>query len=79
MFGAQFYNERTSWDEIKSVLEVMEAGDWTSVYTYDHFGKMDLTPLPSWYVVYRDNGSVGVDGVGLGIMGNAFKPFKTDS
>ena len=30
-----------SWDEIKSVLEVMEAGDWTSVYTYDHF-------VPPW-------------------------------
>ena len=41
MFGSQFYNERTSWDEIKSVLEVMEAGDWTSVYTYDHF-------VPPW-------------------------------
>ena len=41
MFGSQFYNERTSWDEIKSVLEVMEAGDWTSVYVYDHF-------VPPW-------------------------------
>ena len=37
MFGAQLLNQRTSWLEIKSVLAVMEAGPWTSVYTYDHF------------------------------------------
>jgi alkanesulfonate monooxygenase SsuD/methylene tetrahydromethanopterin reductase-like flavin-dependent oxidoreductase (luciferase family) len=41
MFGSQFYNQQTSWKEIKSVLEVMEAGRWTSVYTYDHF-------VPPW-------------------------------
>ena len=37
MFGSQFYNQETSWEDIKNVLEVMEAGRWTSVYTYDHF------------------------------------------
>ena len=41
MFGSQFYNQQTSWEEIKSVLAVMEAGSWTSVYTYDHF-------VPPW-------------------------------
>ena len=41
MFGSQFYNQQTSWEEIKSVLAVMEAGRWTSVYTYDHF-------VPPW-------------------------------
>ena len=41
MFGSQFYNQLTSWGEIKSVLEVMEAGRWSSVYTYDHF-------VPPW-------------------------------
>jgi len=41
MFGSQFYNQLTSWEEIKSVLEVMEAGRWSSVYTYDHF-------VPPW-------------------------------
>jgi len=41
MFGSQFYNQQTSWEDIKSVLEVMEAGRWTSVYTYDHF-------VPPW-------------------------------
>ena len=41
MFGSQFYNQQTSWEEIKSVLEVMEAGRWSSVYTYDHF-------VPPW-------------------------------
>jgi len=41
MFGSQFYNQQTSWEEIKSVLAVMEEGRWTSVYTYDHF-------LPPW-------------------------------
>lgn len=41
MFGSQFYNQLTSWEEIKSVLDVMEAGRWSSVYTYDHF-------VPPW-------------------------------
>ena len=41
MFGSQFYNQLTSWETIKSVLEVMEQGRWTSVYTYDHF-------VPPW-------------------------------
>ena len=41
MFGSQFYNQLTSWETIKSVLDVMEAGRWTSVYTYDHF-------VPPW-------------------------------
>jgi len=41
MFGSQLYNQQTSWSEITSVLDVMEAGRWTSVYTYDHF-------LPPW-------------------------------
>ena len=37
MFGSQFLNHQTSWEEIKRVLAVMESGRWTSVYTYDHF------------------------------------------
>ena len=41
MFGSQFHNQQTSWEEIKSVLDVMEAGRWSSVYTYDHF-------VPPW-------------------------------
>ena len=41
MFGSQFYNQLTSWETIKSVLNVMEQGRWTSVYTYDHF-------VPPW-------------------------------
>lgn len=41
MFGSQFYNQSTSWAAMQSVLEVMEQGHWTSVYTYDHF-------LPPW-------------------------------
>ena len=41
MFGSQLYNQQTSWADITAVLKVMEAGRWTSVYTYDHF-------LPPW-------------------------------
>lgn len=41
MFGSQLHNQQTSWEEIKSVLAVMEAGRWTSAYTYDHF-------IPPW-------------------------------
>ena len=37
MFGSQLVNEQATWEEIKAVLEVMEAGRWTSVYAYDHF------------------------------------------
>ena len=41
MFGSQLYNQQTSWEEITAVLNVMEQGRWTSVYTYDHF-------IPPW-------------------------------
>ena len=37
MFGSQLVNENATWDEVGAVLEVMEAGRWTSVYAYDHF------------------------------------------
>ncbi|GIS96844.1 MAG: hypothetical protein CM1200mP24_01280 [Gammaproteobacteria bacterium] len=42
MFGSQLVNEQATWDDIKSVLEVMEAGRWTSVFAYDHF-------IPPWH------------------------------
>ena len=41
MFSSQLYNQATSWEEIVSVLETMEAGRWESVYFYDHF-------VPPW-------------------------------
>ena len=41
MFGAQLVNENADWDEISAVVEVLEAGRWTSVYAYDHF-------IPPW-------------------------------
>ena len=37
MFGSTLRNHDTSWEDIKAVLAVMEAGRWTSAYTYDHF------------------------------------------
>ncbi len=51
MFGAQLYNVGTSWDEITSVLRVMEAGTWTSAYVYDHF----VPPLGGRAVETRPN------------------------
>ena len=36
-FGAQLHNAATSWEDIKAVLETMEAGRWHSVWFYDHF------------------------------------------
>ncbi|MDA1075384.1 MAG: TIGR03560 family F420-dependent LLM class oxidoreductase [Proteobacteria bacterium] len=42
MFGSQLVNEQATWEQIKAVLEVMEAGRWTSVYAYDHF-------IPPWH------------------------------
>ena len=42
MFGSQLVNEQATWEEIKDVLAVMEAGRWTSVYAYDHF-------IPPWH------------------------------
>ena len=42
MFSSQLYNQNTSWEEIKSVLEVMESGRWESAYFYDHF-------VPPWH------------------------------
>ena len=41
MFGSQLVNEKATWEDITAVLEVMEAGRWTSVYAYDHF-------IPPW-------------------------------
>ena len=37
MFSAQIANEKTNWQEILAVLETMERGRWSGVYTYDHF------------------------------------------
>ena len=51
MFGAQLYNVGTSWDQITSVLRVMEAGTWTSAYVYDHF----VPPLGGRGVELRPN------------------------
>ena len=42
MFGSQLVNEQATWSDIKSVLEVMEKGRWTSVFAYDHF-------IPPWH------------------------------
>jgi alkanesulfonate monooxygenase SsuD/methylene tetrahydromethanopterin reductase-like flavin-dependent oxidoreductase (luciferase family) len=42
MFGSQLVNENATWEEIRAVLDVMEAGRWTSVYAYDHF-------IPPWH------------------------------
>ncbi len=42
MFGSQLVNEQATWEEIKAVVEVMEAGRWTSVWAYDHF-------IPPWH------------------------------
>lgn len=42
MFGSQLVNEQATWEEITAVLEVMEAGRWTSVFAYDHF-------IPPWH------------------------------
>ena len=36
-FGSQLHNQATSWEDIKAVLETMEAGRWQSVWFYDHF------------------------------------------
>ena len=42
MFASQLVNEQATWEDIKAVLEVMEAGRWSSVYAYDHF-------IPPWH------------------------------
>ena len=36
-FGAQVSAYRTSWDDIRSVVETMDAGRWSSVWFADHF------------------------------------------
>lgn len=37
MFGSQLHNQRTSWEDIKATLAVMERGRWHSAWFYDHF------------------------------------------
>jgi alkanesulfonate monooxygenase SsuD/methylene tetrahydromethanopterin reductase-like flavin-dependent oxidoreductase (luciferase family) len=36
-FGAQVSCYRTTWDDIRAVIETMEAGRWHSLYHADHF------------------------------------------
>ena len=36
-FGAQVSCYLTTWDDIRAVVETMEAGRWYSVYLADHF------------------------------------------
>ena len=36
-FGAQVSAYRTSWDDIRPVVEIMDAGRWSSVWFADHF------------------------------------------
>ncbi len=37
VFGAQVSCYRTTWDEIRAVIDAMEAGRWYSLYHADHF------------------------------------------
>ena len=36
-FGAQVNCYRTTWDEIRAVIDTMEAGRWSSLWFADHF------------------------------------------
>ena len=42
MFSSQLHNQNTSWEDIQSVLNVMESARWESAYFYDHF-------VPPWH------------------------------
>ncbi len=50
-FGAQVNCYRTSWDEIRAVIDTMEAGRWSSLWFADHFvpppGPREDEPLPA--------------------------------
>ncbi len=41
-FGSQIPGNDTTWEAMKSVAETMDAGHWTSAWTFDHF----VPPLP---------------------------------
>ncbi len=51
-FGAQVSAYRTSWDDIRSVVETMDAGRWSSVWFADHFvppnRPRDQEPRPAY-------------------------------
>ena len=50
-FGAQVNCYRTTWDEIRAVIDTMEAGRWDSLWFADHYlpppGRREEEPLPA--------------------------------
>ena len=79
-FGAQVSCYLTTWDEIRAVVETMEAGRWYSMYHADHFvppnrpGAGEYEPAYEGYSTIAAVASI-TDRLRLGhlVLGNTYR------
>ena len=59
-FGAGVIINRTTWDDIRTSIETVEAGRWNSLWFPDHFfpprGGRETEHLPVFESFYPDRG-----------------------
>ncbi len=79
-FGAQVSAYRTSWDDIRSVVETMDAGRWSSVWFADHFvppnRPRDQEPLPAYEAMALAGAAASITEtlrIGHLVLGNTYR------
>ena len=79
-FGAQVSAYRTSWDDIRSVVETMDAGRWSSVWFADHFVPPNRArseePLPAYEAMALAGAAASITEtlrIGHLVLGNTYR------